>query len=285
MSMKQEPIIFNFKPGGSRADAPALAKLPQVTLLINPETITIPWKKIITRVRTKSRIVSLYWGQEPLTLTYKGQTGNLYPNIELQKRINETVGNDIKKGIENLNKEIANVDKQIEEKENHWAASQDSPFQLEITASELDSLQHDRLVLLDSIRQLTEEVRVDLTDGMSHTEIIKLSPKYQKFDALRKLYEKSQTIPELMYVRYRDWLFEGYFENFNFTDDVKSSWNWTYNLTFTILNWDELGFSSFSGVDETLFVPDPTVTVQEQLDIDFQAKLKLQNLSTGFVID
>lgn len=266
MSMRQEPIIFNFKPGGKRADAPALGELSQITLLINPETVTIPWKKIITRVRTKSRIVSLYWGQEPLTLTYKGQTGNLYPHVELQKKVASSTIKDLDDSITKLDDEILALDKDIEQTEATVAALADRPFLQLQAMEELDNLQHDRSVLLDSIGQLQQaglEVQTQPTFGMSHTEIIKLSPKYQKFDALRQLYEKSQTIPELMFVKYRDWLFEGYFENFNFTDDVKSSWNWTYNLTFTILNWDEFAFSS-SIYTEKILVPDTEITTSER---------------------
>lgn len=260
MAMRQEPIIFNFKPGGSRADAPALEALSQITLLINPETVTIPWKKIITRVRTKSRIVSLYWGQEPLTLTYKGQTGNLYPHVELQKKVASSTIKDLDDSITKLDDEILALDKDIKLTEDAIVANENNQGLKDVLISDLDSLQHDRSVLLDSIAQLQQAGNIQLanpTIGMSHTEIIKLSPKYQKFDALKKLYEKSQTVTELMYVKYRDWLFEGYFENFNFTDDVKSSWNWTYNLTFIILNWDEYNFSSFSEKNnELIFVPD-----------------------------
>lgn len=262
MSMKQEPIIFNFKPGGIRDDAPTLNKFPQVTLLINPETITIPWKKIITRVRTKSRIVSLYWGQEPLTLAYKGQTGNLYPNIELQKKLGESLNNSLKGDIAGLQQDLDAKDKEIEAKRTEYnSIGEYATYMRSAVMEELGVLYHDRDIIADSISQLGQTIDASgvsyttLTDGMSHTEILRLSPKYQKFSTLRKLYEQSQTVSELMYVRYRDWLFEGYFENFSFTEDVKSPWNWTYNLTFTILNWDNFGDYG-TIMDETVFVSD-----------------------------
>lgn len=238
MGMKQEPIIFNFKPGGFRDDAPALADLRQVTLLINPETVTIPWKKNITRVRTKSRIVSLYWGQEPLTLTYKGQTGNLYP-IDGFKKFFEQETSEKSSTLLDTQNTLTTAQTEITRLEEISASSEEAA---KATIEDLQYARNEEYRLKADIAQLSSalgDLTTKFTDGKSHTELIKLSPKYQKFDTLRKLYEQSQTVTELMYVKYRDWLFEGYFENFNFTDDAKSPWNWTYNLTFTILNWNE----------------------------------------------
>jgi len=40
-----------------------------------------------------------------------------------------------------------------------------------------------------------------------------------------------------MKVQYRNYIFEGYFERYSFTDDGKNPWNFMYNISFTILKW------------------------------------------------
>lgn len=246
--MKSEPIIFNYKPVDSKLSE-SIKKLPQVTLLINPESLSLNWKKIITRSRTKSRIVSFYWGQEPINFSYRGQTGNLYPSRELITYQQASIAD--KKEVIKANAEVeGDIDLQISQLEGSLATEGISESYREEATSELDTLISAKTGLGVETKVLS---RLEQDQNLSHTEILELSPKYQKFKQLQLLYERSQNVNDLIKVQYRHYIFEGYFEGFTFTDDGRNPWNWIYNISFTVLKWTET-FGTTS--EEILLVDD-----------------------------
>lgn len=250
MAVVQEPLIFRTKPnthGATDTDK-------VITLLVNPESLTLNFKKIITRVRTKSRIVSLYWGQEPVNFTYNGQTGNLYPTAtdraDYFNKSNNSISTTIK-GIEDRNKELQQT---ITRAENN--------LQLELTEEErinnLAILEKSNTELVNNkkaiqqISGITLETLEGPEESLSHTGIIGISKKYQLFKELQEFYETTRKSNELLQVIYRDYVFDGYFESFGFTDDAKYSWNWKYSLSFIILSWYKMG----GPTKEFIIVPD-----------------------------
>src|ERR1700693_921229 len=70
---KTEQILFQVTPPGGQTQS--------VELIVNPETLTLLWKKVLNRRRTKTRLVTLFWGESPVKFAYRGQTGYAYPTI------------------------------------------------------------------------------------------------------------------------------------------------------------------------------------------------------------
>lgn len=257
-SLKSEPLVFS-------CDDPSLTNVPKkITLLVNPEALTINWKKVITRTRTKSRIVSFYWGQEPISLNYTGQTGSLIPTTSALKAASNSINRDnqlnqiaVTDVLTGLYTERDNIESTLSQ------GAITSPGLIAELTAQLNTVNADIKAAEESMQQLeqptivpgllTTDIMLGALGDSSHTDLIKKSEKYQKFDQLRKFYEATQNVNILTKLLYRHWVFEGYFESFGFTDDAKSPWNWNYSLTFIILNWQETG--SRSG-NELLLVPD-----------------------------
>ena len=260
-SLKSEPLIFS-------CDDPSITGAPKkITLLVNPEALTINWKKVITRTRTKSRIVSFYWGQEPISLGYTGQTGSLIPSREIvAKEASSNANSDINIATgytEQLN-DLAKQQLQLERDIEAYIITNRDATSLQTELDNVNTEIKNLTLQLEAVGKgyslinglLTTKNILDAVGDSSHTDIIKKSEKYQRFDQLRKFYEATQNVNILTKLLYRHWVFEGYFESFGFTDDAKSPWNWQYSLTFIILNWQETGL--FSTGNELLLVPDET---------------------------
>lgn len=232
--MKQEPVIFNYKASDDETIPSSLRELSTITLLINPERLDLNWRKVITRLRTKSRIVSLFWGQEPVNFSYTGQTGNMYPNRELATHIGQ---------INTANREQASLFKSDKD------AAKSSLDQINDDLAN-PGIDEDTRESLEIDRDLEETEIVgaqQAIDGISpadpadltQTELYELSPKYQKFKSLQQLFENSRNIKDLMKVKYRDYIFEGYFESFGYVDDGRNPWNRSYRVSFIILGWSK----------------------------------------------
>lgn len=259
-SLKSEPLIFS-------CDDPSLTDAPKkITLLVNPEALTINWKKVITRTRTKSRIVSFYWGQEPISLAYTGQTGSLIPTQSLLNSVVDTQAANDYQTMDDFDNALMQLQNERKKKEEELALLLGGPnaASVETEIAEIDAniktIQENQTQIIKSpltkpISLLTTTSVLDALGDSSHTDLIKKSEKYQRFDQLRKFYEATQNVNILTKLLYRHWVFEGYFESFGFTDDAKSPWNWNYSLTFIILNWQETG-SYGGGGNELLLVPD-----------------------------
>ena len=275
MALVQEPISFAYKDKKEGE--------PTITLLINPETLTLNFKKVITRTRTKSRIVSFYWGQEPVSFSYAGQTGNMWPGneirdnfintstasiannfseIEKQKETAEYLYNHTINDIYTLTQLYGTDNSRVKEAEEAAESYRNEITTLNASLSALsngmDNLSSDNYSKLGfGENYITDKLLQD----KKHTDVLKMSPKYQKFEELRKFYGESQNINRLVRVKYRDWVLDGYFESFGFTDSALSPWNWKYTLAFTVLNWDKTtsgsGYLSTVQNRETVLVADP----------------------------
>ena len=232
--MKQEPVIFNYKAEDDETVPSSLRELSTITLLINPDRLDLNWRKVITRTRTKSRIVSLFWGQEPVNFSYTGQTGNMYPSRELATKIGQ---------INSANKEQASL-LQSDQDEANEALDQ---LNSDLANPNIDE---DTRASLEIDRDLEEAEIANTQAGiegaspadpsdLTQTDLYELSPKYQRFKSLQQLFENSRNIKDLMKVKYRDYIFEGYFESFGYIDDGRNPWNRSYRLSFIILGWSK----------------------------------------------
>jgi hypothetical protein len=223
-----------------------------VELIINPETLTLLWKKVLNRQRTKTRLVTLFWGESPVKFTYRGQTGYAYPTIT-----------EITAGASNQQASMqatqANLIKQINELQ--FELNTGGPY----TYVTIDG---DRAVIQNLSNQLNNltsnlfaglitprtTLLQNLNTQFTNTQILYLSERFKKLKALEAMYRVAQDPSgQLVQVFYRDYIFEGYFESFGYTDDAKNPWNWFYNLDFTILKWKENPAATITATGEIIF--------------------------------
>lgn len=219
----------------------------QIELLVNPETLTILFRKIYDRKRTKTRLVTFFWGEEPVKFVYRGQTGNLYPTID-----------QLTAGISSQQNALVSQKKSLQD--------QITKLQTEIFRGgpySGGSIQANQTLILQLSTQLNNtsaqlftgtNSSSTLQTQLSNTQIISLTDKFQVMKSLESMYRTHQNPSDaLVRVWYRDYIFDGYFESFSFTDDAKSPWNWIYNIDFTILDWQENPAVIMKAVGEIVF--------------------------------
>lgn len=237
--MEQELIIFNKKNKNKN-------KLPSFSLLINPETLTLTWKKVVNRVRTKTRLVTLFWGEDPVKFTYNGQTGYIKPYTKLwgDARSVEAYNKDQIEKSAAISNHISKLEGQITAGGPYSQGSAKGNLQ-EILAYRQE---------LKGVRLIQPGELLDIAgEKKTNTDVLLVSEKFQQLKKLEKLYTKHQDPNYLIDVQYRKYIFEGYFESFSFTDDARNPWNWRYVIDFTILTWQELA-SPITSQEEWLFI-------------------------------
>lgn len=201
-----------------------------VKLLVNPETITLQWKKVINRLRTKTRLVTLFWGEEPVRFTYNGQTGYTFPKMD---KIDEKLNNYNK----TIDDEISEVEKLIKQYKAEILSGGPYTFgSLELNRNAITTLSN---VNYNAKILPRTGLSSKLPKVFNHTEILYLSKNFLVLKKIEDLYRKHQgSSDKLIDIKYRDYIFSGYFESFSFTDDAKNPWNWLYSIDFTVLHWE-----------------------------------------------
>lgn len=202
--IQQEKLTFVTNKDGEATDS--------VQLLVNPELVNLQWRKVYSRLRTKSRIVTMFWGEEPVRFTLKGQTGYVYPTASEQ--------NDAFATYNEQQKTIA--DRLME------LYKSNSPSAID----EIRQLEKFKISLLPPANR-------QMQPQYNQTTLLYMSTKYSILKKLETLYREHQTPNQQDLVKffYRDYSFKGYFENFSFTDDAKNPWNWQYSIDFIIMDW------------------------------------------------
>ncbi len=231
-----------------------------VELIINPETLTLLWKKILNMQRTKTSLVTLFWGESPVKFTYRGQTGYAYPTISEITSQGATQTAALQTQQSNLTKQIELLQFELNTGgpytyvtiDGNRAVIQNLSNQLQNLTSNLFSSQlTPRTTLLQT-----------LNTQFTNTQILYLSERFRKLKELEALYRVHQDPSQgLIQVFYRDYIFEGYFESFGYTDDAKNPWNWYYNLDFTVLNWKENPAATITATGEIIFDGSKSVQV------------------------
>lgn len=251
---KTEQILFK-PPEAKTTDAQGRVTSFQpepVELIINPEILTLMWKKVLNRRRTKTRFVTLFWGESPVKFTYRGQTGYAYPTItemtasaSAQQASMQSLQNDYIKQIEKLQNELRNGGPYT------YVTADGNTKIVESLATQLSFLTNNLFSgLLSSRTNLLQKLNTQFTN----TQILYLSERFKNLKALESMYRVHQDPSGgLVQVFYRDYIFEGYFESFSLTDDAKNPWNWFYNIDFTILDWKENPAATITATGEIIF--------------------------------
>jgi len=221
----KEQIIFTSYIGTNPDD--------KIELLINPETLTLMWKKVLNRTRTKNRLITMFWGEEPVKFNYRGQTGYLYPKVTKGQDALIAYQNSLKEEIVRMTSYIQLLELEMKEGKGYSYDSYNG------NKKEVEKLKEALSKIGSSLVSQTSLLG-NLNKAYKNTEILYLSDKFKILKRLEVMYRKHQNPNDnLIRVNYRDYVFEGYFESFSYTDDAKSPWNWIYNIDFTILKWEK----------------------------------------------
>lgn len=214
-----------------------------IELLINPELLTLTWKKVLNRTRTKNRLITMFWGEEPVKFNYRGQTGYLYPKGKGQDALT-AYQDSLKEEISRISSYIQLLELEMREGEGYsyesYNGNKKEVEKLKIALSKVGSSLVSQTTLLGGLNQ-----------AYKNTEILYMSEKFRVLKKLEDMYRRHQNPNDnLVKINYRDYVFNGYFESFSFTDDAKSPWNWIYNIDFTILEWEKAeAYASSDGKD------------------------------------
>jgi hypothetical protein len=228
---------------------PADPTIQPVELLINPETLTLTWKKVITRRRTKTRLVTFFWGEEPVKFTYRGQTGYAYPSPSNVTGSVSASSTALLSQTYALNSEIGQLQREIDQ----GGAGGYKYVTADGNRNALASV-NTQLGGVSQALAANTTIYDNLGSLFTNTQILYFSDKFKILKNLEVLYRKYQTPSDtLMKLVYRDYIFKGYFESFSYTDDAKNPWNWIYTIDFTILDWTEYPTATITANGEVVF--------------------------------
>lgn len=237
-----------------------------IELLVNPETITLPFKKVLNRLRTKTRIVTLFWGEEPVPFNFQGQTGYTYPDARAIEALLGTQKINIKKDVDHIESEISKLEKEVAVGGPFSSTSKD----LTGNINRITELRNQ----LSSINTQLIPIASKLIDKYNQTQLLRQSPKFKVLKELENLYRigmiPSNDRDDLVVIGYRTYTLYGYFESFSYVDDAKDPWNFKYNIGFTVLDWED-NFNDLAGdllEKEVKFITE-TQELQEQFSRGF----------------
>jgi len=70
---------------------------------------------------------------------------------------------------------------------------------------------------------------------LKYSELLDLSPKYKTFRRLESIYDQSDADNDIITLELSETIYRGFFEDFNFSVTADNPWNWSYSLTYVIL--------------------------------------------------
>jgi len=210
-----EKLIFRRFQGSKIADSimngnPINEKdIETVALRINPENVNFSKRKVIQKVQTSApkRFVVFDWGSELTMLGIKGNTGLLLS--EAMTRQNIPFANTLTDmavavgavGTDQINSATGTIAKY----------TGGGPYATPIKQN----------ILLST---------------STYYETLKLSPKYNTFKRLEKMFDDQDADSDIMTLEFGDMaIYRGFFEEFTFEISAESPWNWTYDINFVIL--------------------------------------------------
>ncbi len=200
-----------------------------IRLLVNPEQLDLRWTKVINRVRTKTRLVTFFWGEAPVAFNYRGQTGFTYPTATRRNEVAAQIKGDAVNQANALRGDLASNRDQLSKTSDPGRVAELETEQKDIT---------DAIATLENIKSETDLTKLH-EEVKTNTGLHLLSAKYRILKKLENLYRKHQDPENLITLQYRKYEFRGYFESFSFVDDARNPWNWIYNINFTILEWTD----------------------------------------------
>lgn len=186
-----------------------------VTLLLNPEAIEYsePKRTEIVQTSQPGRFVIFDWGTQLLSLTIRGNTGNLLP----------------------------------ESITNRFDITKNTAFD---AISRITGTQSDLMSQMTSVKNVTDEMSSFLSRAMvgtmTYDEIIAMSSKYKVFQDLRNMYKTFDGDKDIIIMELGMNVYRGFFSDFSFTVEANNPWNYKYSLSFIVLDT----LSAFTGRED-----------------------------------
>lgn len=177
-----------------------------VVLLVNPKEIRWEKPRIVEKTTTQKpgRFIYADWGLDVPKLEISGQTGNLLPDETDKSQKDQVV-----KAVLSLTTEVTG-----------------GPTAGGYAAT------------------LEKMPMGELIEYLPYSQILALSPKYNKFKDLESLYSMLDANRQIMILIIGQEYHRGIITNFSFTQSVDSPWNWNYSITFEIIEpriWKSAG--------------------------------------------
>jgi hypothetical protein len=210
-----ERLIFRRFKGSRIADA-VLYDMPlteddieTVILRVNPASVSFSKRKVIQKVQTSApgRFIVFDWGSELTVLSIVGNTGNLLPASSF---------------VEDL--PLVNT---LEDMVTAAGGQAGRVAQQGVGAiQQAIGNQYINPILQNTIMATS-----------SYYETLQMSPKYKTFKNLEKMFDVQDADADILTLEFGDMaVYRGFFEDFTFDVSAESPWNWTYNLTYVILD-------------------------------------------------
>lgn len=171
-----------------------------IKLKVNPEEIAYSKPKITQKVQTAhpKRFVVFEWGTDLTVINLAGNTGNMVPSSNPSSE--DIFENDITIAAGNLAGGSAGG------------------------------------AAVSGIGSVLSELQEAALGVMSYFEILEMSPKYRLFKDLQDMYETFDADSDILTMEMGNFIYRGYFSNFNFTQNANNPWNWKYNIEFIVLD-------------------------------------------------
>lgn len=187
-----------------------------VVLKVNPAQVAFAKRKVIQKVQTSApgRFVVFDWGSELTILTIMGNTGNLLPASVVNGM------NPVFNTIESITNQLSGGTRSI------------GPM--------LDAVQNAPMPMSDhtSFGAYANHIQNLVLDTSTYYELLNMSPKYRTFKKLEGIFDKADADSDIITLEFGDMaMYRGFFEDFSFEIVAEKPWNWTYSITFVILDF------------------------------------------------
>jgi hypothetical protein len=178
-----------------------------VVLLVNPKEIRWEKPRIVEKTTTQKpgRFIYADWGLDVPKLEISGQTGNLL--------LDDTDKNQKDQLVRAVMLQIGAVTARIPTGQTEGSS-----------------------MVSGGLSSTLEKMPVgELIEYLPYSQILALSPKYNKFKDLESLYSMLDANQQIMVLIIGQEYHRGIITNFGFTQSVDSPWNWNYSITFEII--------------------------------------------------
>jgi hypothetical protein len=191
-------------------------KITTVTLKINPKSLQFAKRKVIQKVQTSApnRFIVFDWGHELTVLGIDGVTGNLLPD-SLTKGVLDPVADatmDVLSWSPGTQEAVSGS--------NAWKTAHS---------------QHNLATGNSAANFVNKEFNGLMLGTLKYSELLDLSPKYKTFKRLEHMYDVSDADNDIITLELADTIYRGFFEEFSFSVVAENPWNWSYSLTYIIL--------------------------------------------------
>lgn len=185
--------------GGSGAISSS--DVEEVVLKINPSQWSVSKNKVTNKVATNApgRFIIIDWGNDLDVHSISGVTGNLLPSVM-------TNGLDPAKSM-----------------------VEDYVTQLDPGGANTDNYGQTMSVINTKIQKIT-------SGALTYFQILNMSPKFKTFKKLERLYENFEADTDVLVIEAGESIYRAYFGEFSFNVTADSPWNWSYTLSFVVLD-------------------------------------------------